>query len=57
MITHNVAHALEIGDSAVLMNRGRIFKDLPREDLAKMTAHHLMELSWEGRRQTAVARP
>lgn len=51
MITHNMTHCLDTGDRTVMMSRGAIVRDLPRETLDQMTEHDLMDLFWETQRK------
>ncbi len=47
MVTHNLAHALDIGQRAVIMNRGRIATDLNTHALSTMKVQDLMALFLE----------
>ncbi len=46
MITHNLSHALDYGDRAIMMSRGRIVRDLGKEERGRMTVKDLLELYW-----------
>jgi len=50
MVTHNLAHALDSGERIIMISRGRIFRDLPQEQLRTMTPHDLLALFWETRK-------
>lgn len=47
MVSHNLGHALDIGQRAIIMNRGRIAADLDAQDLSAMTVKTLMGLFLE----------
>ncbi len=47
MITHNLAHCLEIGDRTIVMSLGRIVLDLGRDRLDGMNVQDLLNLFWE----------
>jgi putative ABC transport system ATP-binding protein len=51
MITHNLTHAIEIGQRTIIMNRGRIARELSSEQLARLTDQDLLALFWETQRQ------
>jgi putative ABC transport system ATP-binding protein len=51
MITHNLTHAIEIGQRTIIMNRGRIVRELSSEQLARMTDQDLLALFWETQRR------
>ena len=42
MVTHNMAHAIELGDRVLVMSRGRIICDLHAEEKSRMTAEALV---------------
>jgi putative ABC transport system ATP-binding protein len=43
MITHNMSHAIELGDRTVMMHRGRILFDLDAEERAGLTLPDLID--------------
>lgn len=43
MVTHNLKHALTVGDRTLLMHEGRIVLDLSGEQRRRMSVHDLME--------------
>ena len=43
MITHNMHHAIELGDRTVMMHRGRILFDLDRDERAGLTVADLID--------------
>jgi putative tryptophan/tyrosine transport system ATP-binding protein len=47
MVTHNLAHAREIGQRAIVMSRGQIASDLDAQRLSAMTVQDLMALFLE----------
>lgn len=47
MITHNLSHARESADRIVIMSRGKIGKDLPKEEIEGMTVEGLLKVFWE----------
>jgi putative ABC transport system ATP-binding protein len=47
MVSHNLAHALDIGQRAIIMNRGRIAADLDAQDLSILNVKTLMGLFLE----------
>jgi putative ABC transport system ATP-binding protein len=47
MITHNLAHVQENGDRSIMMNRGRIVRDMSRDELEKLNQEDLLGLFWE----------
>lgn len=54
MVTHNLAHALDSGQRLIMMNRGRIIRDLPQEQFRTMTPQDLLGLFWETRKPEDV---
>lgn len=42
MVTHNVRHALELGDRLLIMGRGRVIGDVSGEDKAHLTAEDVV---------------
>ncbi|MFC1833991.1 ABC transporter ATP-binding protein [Thermodesulfobacteriota bacterium] len=51
MITHNLPQALENPDRTIMMSRGRIVEDLPRDRLKSMSVEDLLGLFWETQRK------
>lgn len=51
MITHNLAHPLEIGERTIMMSRGKIAHDLSSDQLQRMTVQDLLGLFWETQRK------
>lgn len=51
MITHNLAHPLEIGERTIMMSRGRVAHDLDAEQLQRMTVQDLLGLFWQTQRR------
>ncbi len=47
MVTHNLGHALDIGQRAIIMNRGQIAADLNKHALSTMKVQDLMALFLE----------
>jgi putative tryptophan/tyrosine transport system ATP-binding protein len=47
MITHNLTHVQENGDRSIMMNRGRIVRDMSRDELEKLNQEDLLGLFWE----------
>ncbi|MBI4964012.1 MAG: ATP-binding cassette domain-containing protein [Desulfomonile tiedjei] len=47
MVTHNLAHALNSGERIIMMSRGQIIRDLPKETFRAMTPQDLLGLFWE----------
>jgi putative ABC transport system ATP-binding protein len=47
MVTHNLAHALNSGERIIMLNRGRIIRDLHQEQFRTMTPQDLLGLFWE----------
>jgi putative ABC transport system ATP-binding protein len=43
MITHNMSHAVELGDRTVMMHRGRVLFDLDAQQRAGLTLSDLIE--------------
>lgn len=43
MVTHNMAHAVELGDRTVMMHRGRVLFDLDRSARAGVTVKELVD--------------
>lgn len=44
MITHNLDHALSVGNRTIMMHEGRIILDIRGEERASMTIGHLLEM-------------
>lgn len=44
MITHNLEHALNVGNRTIMMHEGRIILDIKGEERAGMTISHLLEM-------------
>lgn len=44
MVTHNMSHALELGNRTIMMDNGRIVLDLSGEERSSMTVPGLLEL-------------
>jgi putative ABC transport system ATP-binding protein len=42
MVTHNMAHALQLGDRLLVMSRGRVIADLDRQTKAGFTVSELV---------------
>lgn len=42
LITHNVRHALPVGDRFVVLNQGRVAADLPRDEVSESILSNLM---------------
>ena len=42
MITHNMTHAIEVGDRTVMMHRGRVLFDLDKDERAGLTLEDLI---------------
>ncbi|MEJ2717210.1 MAG: ATP-binding cassette domain-containing protein [Deltaproteobacteria bacterium] len=51
MITHNLTHAVDLGRRTIIMNQGRIVRELTSEYLAQMTDQDLLALFWETQRR------
>jgi len=43
MVTHNLEHALRIGDRTIMMHEGRIVLDLSGPEREKMTVQDLLD--------------
>jgi putative tryptophan/tyrosine transport system ATP-binding protein len=57
MVTHNLSHALEINDRAVIMHRGRIVADFDSGSLAAMGLTDLMTLFLEMQKSEEARQP
>ncbi|MHB9094656.1 MAG: ABC transporter ATP-binding protein [Eubacteriales bacterium] len=44
MITHNLDHALSVGNRTIMMHEGRIILDIKGDKRASMTINHLLEM-------------
>lgn len=42
MVTHNMAQALDVGDRLIMMHRGKVLRDLSREEKARATVAQLV---------------
>ncbi|MEW6529472.1 MAG: ATP-binding cassette domain-containing protein [Thermodesulfobacteriota bacterium] len=54
MVTHNLNHALENGDRTIVMSRGRIVHEIPRQQLDTMTIDDLFALFHDAQLTAAV---
>jgi putative ABC transport system ATP-binding protein len=55
MVTHNLAHALESADRIIMMSRGRLARDMQKEDLSQLAAEDLLQLFWQTQKKETEA--
>lgn len=53
MVTHNLSHALDSADRIVMMSRGRMIRELQKDQLDNLSPEDLLQLFWHTQKEEA----